>query len=122
HRWRDPAECSHFSLENIRQRVIDVAHDSGVPEIGEARHPVLANTAGHDSAEVRKVRRDVEAQPVETDPAAQPDTDGGDLVLDAFTTLWPAHPDPHAVSASLALNAERGQRVDHPALERPHEG
>src|SRR5437764_106559 len=70
---------------------------------------------------MREVAVDVERDPVQADPAPHTDADGGDLVLAAFALVVPPHPDPDAVPAPLARNAERRQRADDPVLERSNE-
>ena len=79
---------------------------------------MLADAAGHDAAEMRKVRLDVDRDAVERHPVAHADADGGDLVF----ALAAPHPHAHPVLPPLALDVEGVQRVDHPLLEAGHEG
>ena len=71
---------------------------------------------------MRKLRRDVDRDAVQRYPLAHADADGGDLVLAAFATLRPAHPNADAVLAPLATYVEDCQRSDDPFLQRGDEG
>ena len=69
---------------------------------------------------------DVDREPVEADPAAQLDPDGGDLVLarravGAGRLVGPHHPDADPAGAALAGHVEVGEGGDHPILERGDE-
>src|SRR5690606_25879429 len=97
----------HSPLENFRQSGIHVAHRGGTFEVREARDAVLAHAAGHDAVEVGEIGSDVEAQPMEADPAPDPDADGRDLVLDMRAMLRPPHPDADPVRPRLATDVER---------------
>src|SRR5262245_22280855 len=77
---------------------------------------MVAHAARHDAGEVVEVGIDVETDPMEADPAAHPDADGGDLVLARWRPCT-AHPDADAILPALADNAEGFERQDQPALE-----
>src|SRR5690606_41267410 len=83
---------------------------------------MLAHATGHNSSEMAEIGRDIEAQPMEADPSADPDADGRDLVLSLLTLIGPAHPHTDSVRPALALDAEDRQRINHPAFERSDEG
>jgi hypothetical protein len=84
--------------------------------------PCLADAAGNDPLEVAQVGLEVDAQPMEADPAAQAHADGGDLVLaqrpvGVRRPVGAGHPDADAARAALPPHAELGQGVDDPVLE-----
>src|SRR5690606_30619502 len=63
------------------QRLVGLVHRRRHAEVDQTGDAVLLDAAGHDAAEMRQVRLDVQRYAVETDPAAHLDADGGDLVL-----------------------------------------
>ena len=83
--------------------------------------PCSCDTAGHDAGEMRKFRRDIEADAMKADPMANPDADRGDLALSS-----PAGPvpDPYAdaIFSAFAGNSEVGQRGDDPVFKGRDEG
>src|SRR3954465_1999220 len=79
------------------------------------------HAAGHDAGEMREIGSDIEADAMETHPAAHPDADGGDLVL-ARRRPRPADPDADPILAAVAGDAESGKRQDQPPLETGDEG
>ena len=74
-----------------------------------------------------EIGRDVDRDAVEGNPAAHANAERGDLVLGGGAVerrrlVGPGDPDADAVLAGLADDAELGQRIDQPALERADEG
>src|SRR5215831_19246462 len=70
-------------LELAPQYAVDLGHRGRTAEIGEAGHAIerIGDAARHDAGEMGEVRRDVERDAVQADPALEPDPDGRDLVL-----------------------------------------
>ena len=99
-------------------------------EIAKAGHAVVrfADAAGDDALESRsEVRRDIEGDAVERNPAAHADADRGDLVfgrgaVDPRRLVRPRDPDADAGLARFADHRPCLKRVDQPALERADEG
>src|SRR4029077_17050056 len=98
-------------------------HAYHVTEVGKARHPeaLLVDAAGHDAAEVAKVRIDIEAEPCQAPPAFAPDANGRDPVLAAIALVGAAHPHADPFLAALAADVERSHCADQPFLEVRHE-
>src|SRR5690606_16871104 len=64
----------------------------------------------------------IQRDAVETDPTADADADGGDLVLaQCAAGAGAVDPDADAALAPLALHAEFGERLDQPFLEAANE-
>lgn len=70
---------------------------------------------------MRQVGIDVEARPVQADPALEANADRADLVLAPFAILGPADPYADASGATLAAHIEMRERADHPFLDRRDE-
>jgi len=113
--WGKGSMGFKYSLELDLQRLINLRHGRRYAEIGEAGDAVIAHAAGNDAGVVFQVGRDVEADPVKADPAAQSDADRGDLGV--VTTLWPMDPNPYAIHPALAPDTEFSQGCDDPALQ-----
>ena len=102
-------------LEGGAQRGIHLGHGNAAAEIVEACQAEMriGDAAGHDAVVVRKIRRDVEGDAVEADPASHAYADRGDLVLcrstaDAARLVVADHPDADAILAPFALHREGG--------------
>ena len=85
------------------------------------------DTAGHDAREMFQIRFDIDRYAMEADPAAQPDADGGDLVLGRRSVgqggrLRPRDPNADTVLTALALDIHAVQRIDHPGFQCRDEG
>src|SRR5690606_10766448 len=120
--WRDRLDRVNFSLEDLRQRGVHFAHGDVTAKVLQACDAMLAHATGHNSPEMAEIGRDIEAQPVEADPSADPDADGRDLVLSQLTLIGPAHPHTDSVRPALAVDAEHRQRINHPAFKSSDEG
>ena len=93
---------------------------TGMPRSTRLVTPCSRHAAGHDAGEMREVRLDVQADAVEGHPAADPDADGGDLVLRGLALVGAAHPDPDPVLPPLAADVEGIEGGDEPGLQGRH--
>jgi hypothetical protein len=91
------------ALEHPAQGVIHRFDGHAIPQRGEARHAVVADSARHDAREVLQIGIDVDGKPVRAHPAPQPHPDRGDLVVPRRAALLPPHPnaDPAVDGARL---------------------
>ena len=78
---------------------------------------MVADAAGNDPAEVVERRVDVDGDPVERHPAANPDADGRDLVFAPGAEIRSLDPDADPALPPLAGNAEYCEGADDPLLE-----
>ncbi len=115
--------CPEQRLEFPAQHHVHFRHRHRNAEIGQTCDAValFAHPARHDAGKMREVRLHIERHAVQRDPLRHADADGGDLVLEAFAFVRPAHPDADAVLAPLAAHVEGGQRPDDPFLQRGDE-
>ena len=115
-------------FEGCAQRGVNLAHAGHNAEIAKACDAKMRgrNPAGHDSGKMREVRRDIERDAVEGNPAPDPDPDRRDLVLGTLAArstrlVWPRDPNPDAIAAPLALDTESRQGRDDPRLQSANE-
>src|SRR6185437_7164205 len=84
------------------------------PELIEARDPKFGDPARNDPAEMREVGGNVQRETVEGHPALHSYAERSNLgLLRAF-----ADPDSDASRRPMRLDAQAGERIDHPAFER----
>lgn len=124
---------SHRGPENrfecCAQRGIDLPPSGQNTKIVKACNTQMRgrNPARHDSPKMRKIRRDIERDAMQGNPAPDPDPDRRDLVLGALAIFaarlfGTGNPDSDAVASPLALDIESRQSRDDPSFQRANEG
>ena len=88
-----------IALKVRLQRHVEVLHRHRQPQVHKARHPMLADAAGHDAVEMREIRIDIDRDAVERNPVPHADADGRDLVF-AFPAAPTRPPGPRAARPS----------------------
>src|SRR4051794_36956158 len=67
--WGNLLDRTEHRLETGPQRRIGFVHRDGQTQVHQTGHPVLGDAAGDDSAEMAKVRLDVQRNAMERHPA-----------------------------------------------------
>src|SRR6476620_1715867 len=83
---------------------------------------MFADAAGNNAGEMRQIGSDVQADAVERNPMAYPDSDRGNLVFRTARLVGPVHPDADPVLASFAFDIEAFQGPDDPLFEGGYVG
>src|SRR4029077_724482 len=111
-------------LKALPQSDVDIAHADGMAKIDEAGDAKarIGDAARDDRREVFQLRLDIDGDAVEGDPALQPDTDRGDLVLVTGALVRPPDPDSDPVLTPLAPDVEGCEGPDDPFLEARDKG
>ena len=79
-------------VEIIDQSLIKFGHADGIPQINHAGNALVANATWHNAAEMLKLRFDIDGNAVKADPAANAQTDGGNLIFAGVAFIRARHP------------------------------
>ena len=113
-----PCGLPEYLRPGGEQRAVEVGHRRRNAARGETGDAMRANATRHDAREMRKLRGEIDCDPVRTDPAADAHADGRELFLPGTVH----HPEPDPIGPPLGWKAERGERKDQPLLDPVHQG